>query len=70
MQSAGALFPVMLRSTIDPAYTLDAVNASAGALSQSVGIYWWALAMVITIGYFVFLYKSFKGKVKLDSYGH
>jgi len=68
--TAGAVFPVMLRSTIDPAYTLDAVNASAGALSQSVGIYWWALAMVITIGYFVFLYKSFKGKVKLDSYGH
>ena len=68
--TAGAVFPVMLRSTLDPLYTLDAFNASSGALSQQVGIYWWALAMIITVGYFVFLYKSFKGKVILDSYGH
>jgi cytochrome d ubiquinol oxidase subunit II len=68
--TAGAVFPIMLRSTIDASYTLDAMNASSGVLSQNIGIYWWALAMVITVGYFVFLYRSFKGRVILDSYGH
>jgi len=69
--TAGCVFPVMLRSTLDPAYTLDATNASSGALSQQVGIYWWLLAMAITVGYFVFLYRSFKGKVRLEEgYGH
>ena len=69
--TAGCVFPTMLRSTISPAYTLDATNASSGALSQQVGIYWWVIAMAITVGYFVFLYRSFKGKVRLDEgYGH
>lgn len=69
--TAGCVFPTMLRSTIDPAYTLTATNAASGALSQQVGIYWWILAMIITIGYFVFLYRSFRGKVNLDEgYGH
>jgi cytochrome d ubiquinol oxidase subunit II len=69
--TAGAVFPTMLRSTIDPAYTLTATNAASGALSQQVGLYWWILAMIITIGYFIFLYRSFSGKVNLEEgYGH
>ena len=69
--TAGCVYPTMLRSTIDPSYTLDATNASSGALSQQVGIYWWILAMIITVGYFIYLYRSFRGKVNLEEgYGH
>jgi cytochrome d ubiquinol oxidase subunit II len=69
--TAGAVFPTMLPSTLDPANSLTAFNASSGALSLQVGIYWWVLAMIITIGYFVFLYRAFRGKVNLsEGYGH
>jgi cytochrome d ubiquinol oxidase subunit II len=27
---------------------------------------WWSLGLVIAIGYFVFVYRMFRGKVRLD----
>ena len=69
--TAGAVYPTMLTSTIDPANTLTIANASAGQLSLQVGFYWWMIAIVIAIGYFVYLFRSFAGKVRVDEgYGH
>ena len=61
--TALGVYPVLLRSTINPAYTLDMTNASSGALSLQVGLVWWIIAIVIAIGYFVYLFRTFKGKV-------
>lgn len=69
--TAGAVFPTMLTSTIDPHFTLTAYNSASGPLSMQVGIYWWVVAIAIAIGYFVFLYRAFRGKVAAgESYGH
>lgn len=62
-----ALFPVILPA-IDPANSLTIYNSAAGAYGLSVGLVWWSIGMVIAVGYFVFLFRTFKGKVNAD--GH
>ncbi len=69
--TAAGVYPTLLSSTIDPAYSLNISNASAGGIGLNVGIYWWVAAMIITIGYFIYLFKTFGGKVDLEEgYGH
>lgn len=69
--TALGLFPTLLSSTLDPAFDLNTSNASAGPLSLQVGLGWWVLAMILTIGYFIYLFRSFRGKVNLkEDYGH
>jgi len=68
--TATGVYPTLLASTIDPAFTLDISNASAGGIGMSVGIYWWIAAMIITVGYFIYLFRTFAGKVKLGEAEH
>jgi cytochrome bd-type quinol oxidase subunit 2 len=32
-----------------------------------VGLVWWTVAMILTLSYFVFLYRRFRGKVGLEA---
>lgn len=64
--AAFAMYPYLLPATTDPSYSLTIYNAKTGAYSLSVGLIWWLLGMVLAIAYFVFLYRSFRGKVRLD----
>jgi len=68
--TAAGVFPTFLTSTLDPKFTLTADNAAAGSYSLTVGLYWWPLALLIAIGYFIYLFRSFRGKVTLSSDGH
>lgn len=68
--TAAGQFPDMLVSTRNPAYNLTITNAAAGSLSLRVGLVWWLLAIVLAIGYFVCLFRSFRGKVALEADGH
>jgi cytochrome d ubiquinol oxidase subunit II len=69
--TAAGLYPNLLRSTLDPASTLTIQNAAAGPLNLRVGLGWWVIAIILAIIYFVNLFRSFRGKVSLDSgYGH
>jgi cytochrome d ubiquinol oxidase subunit II len=61
--AAAAVYPNLLTSTTDPALNITAQNAAAGSYALSVGLIFWGLGMAIAIGYFVFVYKMFKGKV-------
>jgi cytochrome d ubiquinol oxidase subunit II len=66
-----ALYPVILPA-IDPQYSLTIDNSITASYALRVGLRWWTVGIIIAIGYFVFLYRSFAGKVKLDegeSYG-
>jgi cytochrome d ubiquinol oxidase subunit II len=65
--TAAGMFPHILISTLSPRFTLDAYNAAAGALSLRVGLVWWGIAMLLAIGYFIFLFRSFRGKVGLEA---
>ena len=63
-----ALYPNVLPA-LDPAYSLTIDNAKAGSYGLSVGLIWWPIGIVIAIGYFTFLFRTFKGKVLVED-GH
>jgi cytochrome bd ubiquinol oxidase subunit II len=68
--TAAGVYPHMLVSTLDPGFDLRIDNARAGALSLRVGLIWWVIAILLAIGYFVYLFRSFRGKVVVEPEGH
>jgi cytochrome bd ubiquinol oxidase subunit II len=61
-----ALYPNVLPASTDPANSLTIENTKAGAHGLSVGLVWWSIGLVIALGYFVFVYRMFRGKVRLE----
>jgi cytochrome d ubiquinol oxidase subunit II len=61
--AAFALYPTVLPASTGPQYSLTIANTSTGAYGMRVGLVWWSIGIVIAIGYFVFLFRMFKGKV-------
>jgi cytochrome d ubiquinol oxidase subunit II len=68
--AAAAVYPNLLMSTTDPALNITVYNAHSGAYALSVGLICWSLGMAIAIGYFIFVYRTFRGKVSFRSTGH
>jgi cytochrome d ubiquinol oxidase subunit II len=60
------LYPLVLPAT-DVARSLTVHNAKAADYGLRIGLIWWSIGMVLCTGYFVFLYRHFAGKVRLDS---
>jgi cytochrome d ubiquinol oxidase subunit II len=56
-------YPVWLRSTIDPAYSLTAANSAAQSYGLQVALVWWTVGIALAGGYFVYLFRSVRGKV-------
>ena len=67
--AAFALYPVVLPASTDPNLSLTIYNTAAGAHGLRVGFVWWSIGMVLVIGYFVFIYSMFKGKVRVEPGG-
>ncbi len=65
-----ALYPVVLPASTDPLYDLTISNSMAGHHGLVVGITWWILGVVLALGYFVFVYRMFRGKVRLEGHGY
>ncbi len=63
LATACELYPTILRSTIDPAFDLDAHAAAAGHRAMLLGLVWWIPALLLALGYFSYLFRSFRGKV-------
>lgn len=61
--AATALYPTLLPSSTDPRRDITIEKALAGPYALSVGLIWWAIGIAIAIGYFVFVYRMFAGKV-------
>jgi cytochrome d ubiquinol oxidase subunit II len=68
--AAFAMYPYLLPATTNPVFSLTIYNAKTGAYSLSVGLIWWGLGMALAVCYFTFLYRSFRGKVRLDQEGY
>jgi len=68
--AAFALYPVLLPASTDPRYSLTIENAKTGAYSLSVGLIWWLVGIALAIVYFTFLYRFFRGKVRLANDGY
>jgi cytochrome bd ubiquinol oxidase subunit II len=60
------LYPNMLLSTVDPTYTIDIYNAASSTKSLKIMLTIAAIGTPLVLGYTLFVYLTFKGKVKLD----
>ena len=70
--TAFGLFPNVLPASTNPANSLTVYNTAAHSYGLWVGIVWWTIGIVIALGYFTYLFFSFRGKVKVraDSEGY
>jgi len=68
--AAFALYPVVLPASTDPALNLTIYNTKAGEHGLAVGLTWWILGMILALGYFFFLFRMFRGKVRLEDGGY
>jgi len=68
--AAFALYPVVLPASTDPALNLTIYNTKAGDHGLAVGFIWWTLGMILALGYFFFLFRMFRGKVRLEGGGY
>jgi cytochrome bd-type quinol oxidase subunit 2 len=57
-----ALAPMLLRSTLDPAYSLDAARAASATHGLSLGLYWFTPAIVLAAIYVVMIVRATRGK--------
>ena len=67
--SAASVWPVMLRSSLDPAWSLTAQNTSVAASGLRKGLVWWLLGFPIALGYFGMLFRLFRGKAQAAAEG-
>jgi cytochrome bd ubiquinol oxidase subunit II len=56
-------YPVWLRSTVNPDFSLTATNSAADDYGLRVGLGWWAIGIVLAAIYFVCLFRSIRGKI-------
>jgi len=68
--AAFGLYPVVLPASTDPALNLTIYNTAAGQHGLTVGFTWWIIGMTLALGYFFFLFRMFKGKVRLEGEGY
>jgi cytochrome d ubiquinol oxidase subunit II len=70
--AAVGLYPALLPSITDPALDLTIQNAGSGPYALHTGLAWWSFGMLLALGYFVTVYRMFRGKVDLaaEGYGH
>lgn len=64
--AAFALYPVVLPASTDPSYSLTIYNTATGEHGMRVAIVWWVIGMVLATTYFVFVYRMFRGKVRIE----
>jgi len=64
------VYPTLLPATTGADRDITLGRALSGPHTLSVGLAWWIFGMTLAIGYFVFVYSHFKGKVDANSAGH
>lgn len=60
------VYPTILLSTTDTAYSLDVYNAASSEKSLGIMLLFAAIGIPLVGGYTFFVYKTFAGKVELD----
>jgi cytochrome d ubiquinol oxidase subunit II len=57
------MYPHILVSTVDPAFSLTAFNAGTDAYGMAVGLWWFLIAFVLLVVYQMYAHRAFWGKV-------
>jgi len=68
--AAVGLYPRLLPATTGSRNDITAENALSGPHTLHVGLLWWSVGMVLAAGYFIFVYRMFRGKVSLGGGGY
>jgi cytochrome d ubiquinol oxidase subunit II len=61
---AAGVFPVMLHSTLAPENSLTAYAGAATGHGLAIALIWWPVALVLSLGYSLFIHRHYAGKVK------
>ncbi|MFD2828113.1 cytochrome d ubiquinol oxidase subunit II [Leeuwenhoekiella polynyae] len=64
------LYPNLLFSTVDPKYSLDVYEAASSQRSLGIMLLFVAIGGPLVLGYTFFVYRTFRGKVKLDDHSY
>lgn len=67
--SVFGVYPKVLPA-VNPANSLTIHNAASSDYSQAVGLIWWSIGMVFAAIYFIFVYRLFRGKVRMEDEGY
>ena len=68
--AAFALYPVVLPASTDPALNLTIFNTKAGEHGLAVGFAWWIIGAILAFAYFFYVFRMFRGKVRLEGEGY
>jgi len=60
------LYPVLILSTVDPAYNITIYNAASSQKSLGIMLLFAAIGTPLVLSYTIFVFWTFRGKVKLD----
>lgn len=60
------IYPVLLKSSLDPAFNLTIYGAASSMKSLGIMLLIAAIGTPLVLIYTIFVYKTFKGKVKID----
>ena len=63
------VYPALLPATTGAANDITLTRAISGPHTLAVGLVWWGFGMAMAIGYIVFVYSRFKGKVDVAASG-
>lgn len=63
-------FPTMVRSTADPQYSLVIANSSSSPLTLKTLLIIVAIGLPLVFAYGFYIYRVFRGKVKLDNHSY
>jgi cytochrome d ubiquinol oxidase subunit II len=64
------LYPNMLLSTIDSKYNIDIYNAASSQKSLKIMLTMVIIGAPLVLSYTIFVYNTFRGKVKLDEHSY
>ncbi len=67
---AFGLFPLLLPTTGTAHPSLTVYNAAGPAHGLRVALWWWIPAFVLVLGYTTFVYRRFRGKVRVEEEGY
>jgi len=66
---AFALYPIILPASTGEQFNLTIANSVTSAYAMKVALVWWTFGIIIALGYFVYVYRMFKGEVSLTGSG-
>lgn len=67
--TAACVFPVLLPSSLNPAWSLTTANATVDAHGLKAGLVWWLIGFPLAVGYVALLFRIHRGKVKAAAEG-